>query len=507
MRNLISATLFVGVLGSSFLAAAQGGGPPPSLPDVPEPAENPITEPKRLLGKILFWDEQLSSTNTMSCGTCHIPAFGGADPRLGLHPGADEVFNTDDDIIGSPGVPRRDSNGDPVSDPLFGNARQVTGRAAQSYFASMFSDENFWDGRASSTFIDPEDEVTVVIAEGGGLESQAVGPILSSVEMAFEGRTWDDVRNKLAGAIPMLLASNLPPDLEAALDANPSYPELFNAAFGSSAITASRIGMAIASYERTLVADQTPWDLFNDGDNSALTANQQQGLDFLVQDTPCFNCHEPPLFSDDNFRNIGLRPSAEDLGRQEVSGQGQDAGEFKTPSLRNIGLRASLMHVGWVTDVQDAIDFYNAGTQNTGHVQFTADQDDIPGGGGGGGGGGGVDEINEINIPANMQDEIVDFLVNGLTDPRVAAEEFPFDRPTLLSEMTFSNEIHVDFDFDGMEDGSASKPYDTLDEAMIHVNVAGTLVIQPGSADAAMTLSFPVTITAASGTVTLGATP
>ena len=51
------------------------------LPPVPVPAENPITEPKRVLGKILFWDEQLSSDNSVACGTCHRPAWGGADAR------------------------------------------------------------------------------------------------------------------------------------------------------------------------------------------------------------------------------------------------------------------------------------------------------------------------------------------------------------------------------------------------------------------------------------------
>jgi hypothetical protein len=52
------------------------------LPPVPVPAENPITEPKRVLGKILFWDEQLSSDGTVACGTCHRPSAGGADPRM-----------------------------------------------------------------------------------------------------------------------------------------------------------------------------------------------------------------------------------------------------------------------------------------------------------------------------------------------------------------------------------------------------------------------------------------
>lgn len=72
-------------------AAAQVPPPPPpppqGIPPVPVPAENPITEAKRVLGKILYWDEQLSSDDTVACGTCHQPVFAGSDPRPAAHPG------------------------------------------------------------------------------------------------------------------------------------------------------------------------------------------------------------------------------------------------------------------------------------------------------------------------------------------------------------------------------------------------------------------------------------
>ena len=85
-------------------------GPTAALPPVPVPAENPITEEKRILGKMLFWDEQLSTDGTTACGSCHIPGVGGIDPRAALHPGRDGRFNTDDDITGSPGVVASDAN-------------------------------------------------------------------------------------------------------------------------------------------------------------------------------------------------------------------------------------------------------------------------------------------------------------------------------------------------------------------------------------------------------------
>ncbi len=124
--------LRVALIGSSALAlalaapaaSAQGGPPPPPpFPQVQAPAGNAITTAKALLGKALFWDEQLSSTRTTACGTCHIPSAGGSDPRalIGLtdHPGLDGVFGTDDDVTGSVGVIQSGADGRYVSEPDF----------------------------------------------------------------------------------------------------------------------------------------------------------------------------------------------------------------------------------------------------------------------------------------------------------------------------------------------------------------------------------------------------
>ncbi|MFT4570901.1 MAG: cytochrome c peroxidase [Planctomycetota bacterium] len=408
-------TILGTVLGTVEPVAAQ-------LPPVPVPDENPITESKRVLGKILFWDEQLSSDDSIACGTCHIPAAGGADPRQALHPGSDGQFATADDVVGSPGVVRRDENGVAIDDPTFGFEAQVTGRAAPNFFGALWASDLFWDGRADSTFTDPVGG-GVVIPSGGGLESQALGPVLSSVEMAHDNRDWDQVIDKLGLVAPLRLADDKPADVAAAIQVSPTYAALFTAAFGDAAITPVRIAFAIATYERTLVANETPWDRFMAGDNGALTRDQRNGWNaFNGNNTPCSNCHTPPLFTNNQFHNVGLRPADEDEGRRAVTGVAGDFGDMKTPSLRNVGLRVSLMHTGTITDVADALDFYT----RRGHRHFTDNQDTIPGNGG---------DYNDINIQGGARADIADFLVNGLTDPRVVAEEFPFDRPTLSSEI------------------------------------------------------------------------
>lgn len=401
----------------TLLAAGLAGLPAHAqltpLPSVPEPAENPLTAEKAVLGKILFWDQQLSTDNTVACGTCHSPADGGMDPVLAAHPGADGVFGNADDLNGSFGVARRDVSGLLISDPVFGFDVQVTGRAAPNFFGGLWGPESFWDGRAGDAFIDPLTG-SVAIATGGSLESQALGPILSDVEMAKEGRTWDDVVSRLEFAPPLGLATNWPADVVSAIAADGTYSELFEAAFGDSAITPVRMAFAIASYERTLVADQTPFDDFVAGDNAALSLVQQQGLQFFVT-SPCATCHALPTFSDNSYRTLGVRSPAEDDGRQSVTGNLADRGSFKVPTLRNLGLKPSFMHTGEFTTLPEVITFYQPGNQALENL----------------------DPLMPVPVPPLAVPSLIAFLDDGLTDPRVATETGVFARPTPVPEPGF----------------------------------------------------------------------
>ncbi|MAE64318.1 MAG: hypothetical protein CMJ18_08590 [Phycisphaeraceae bacterium] len=382
------------------------------LGPVPFPPENPFTEEKRVLGKVLFWEEQLSSDDTVACGTCHRPERGGADPQFGRNPGVDGNIGTPDDVFGSRGVIRSDVNKDYQPSADFGLSRQVTGRRAPDFTGAAYHDNIFWDGRATSEFTDPQTGL-VSIASGGALESQAVGPILADTEMAHEGRTWADVTTKLAEATPLKLASNVPPDMANALVANPTYPDLFQDAFGDPAITAERIAFAIATYERTLVPDLTPWDAFNAGNQNALSPPQQQGRNLFMGAGRCNQCHPPPLFSDGTFRNIGLRPINEDAGRQDVTGDPADRGKFKVPSLRNVALRSRFFHNGRQAGLSGAVEVYD----NSGGP-FNNNRDPV---------------LQGLNFNPNQRELIADFL-EALTDPRAELGTFPFDRPTLYTE-------------------------------------------------------------------------
>jgi len=408
------------------------------LSDIPivVPVENPLTNEKVLLGKILFWDEQLSSDNTVACGSCHLPSSGGADAKPLNHPGTDGIFNTEDDVMGSAGIRSYDVDMRAMMHPVFMGHRQVTHRATPSFINAGFADALFWDGRAGEQFDDPISG-EILINQDGALESQSLAPILNSVEMAKAGRTWDDVLAKLMVVLPLALASELPQDVTEAVNRAKNYPTLFAEAFGDEDISPARIAFALASYQRTLIADQTPWDKYIAGDESAMTTAQIAGWNMFNDNTLCGNCHTPPLFSDNKFYNIGLRPAGEDIGREQVTNNRGDWGRFKTPSLRNASLKSSLMHVGWITDVRDSIDFYNAvadeanGIANR-HHQFVENQSGIP-----------TDtpgrfaDYSNLSMASEheqMKNNVADFIANALTDPRVANESYPFDRPQLASE-------------------------------------------------------------------------
>ena len=396
--------------------ATQQGPVPPIEPPPLGPPANPMTATKAYLGKTLFWDEQLSSTMTVSCGTCHRGSTGGSDPRSitnvlnSTNAGFDNTFNTADDIVASPGVPLNNVDGTYSWSNIYGLRAQVTGRKTNSSINAAYSPILFWDGRATGTFRDPLTNA-IVINNGGALESQAVGPPVSDSEMAHAGRNWVDVANKVLNAKPLVLAANVPAPLQTWID-NRTYPELFQEAFGTPDVTPSRIAMAIATYERTLFSDQTPLDLANAG-ITPLTAAEQRGRNTFVQ-IECAVCHSGNLLSDNNFHYIGVRPTNEDTGRFQVTNNNANLGEFRTPSLRNVQLRGRFFHNGKFSTLEEVVSFYNRGGD------FNAPNKSP--------------DVRPRGLNAGQQADLATFLRRPLTDIRVTNELPPFDRPMLFTE-------------------------------------------------------------------------
>ncbi|MGE5766752.1 MAG: cytochrome-c peroxidase, partial [Bacteroidota bacterium] len=144
------------------------------------------------------------------------------------------------------------------------------------------------------------------------------------------------------------------------LKAIPGYRALFDEAFPGQGITPETIGMAIATYERTVVSSRAPFDRWIDGDETAISQEAQRGFVVFNNRAGCAACHSGWAFTDASFHDIGL-PS-DDLGRGELLPD-IDVMQyaFKTPGLRDIERRAPYMHDGSLETLEDVVDHYIAG--------------------------------------------------------------------------------------------------------------------------------------------------
>ncbi|HEY0460989.1 MAG TPA: cytochrome c peroxidase [Pyrinomonadaceae bacterium] len=380
------------------------------------PAGNPVTAAKAALGKALFWDEQLSSTYTVSCGTCHMANNGGSDPRTVVgnlrarNAGADSVLNTADDVFASPGVPSNNADGTYNWSSIYGFREQVTSRKSNSFINAAYAPLLFWDGRASGTFTDPISG-SVLLANGAALESQAAGPPVNGGEMAHANQNWSAVAAQISNAKPLALSPSIPSALNT-WSGGRNYAEIFQEVYGTPEVTPARIIMAIASYERTLYSDQTPFDAAV-SNITPLTAAENRGQTVFNQ-ANCNACHAGTLFTDNQFHYIGVRPQTEDTGRFQVTGNANNTGQFRTPGLRNVGLRAPYMHTGQFATLEEVVDFYNRGGD------FTGPNKDP--------------RVRPLGLSAQQRADLAAFLRRPLTDPRLATGTAPFDRPQLYSE-------------------------------------------------------------------------
>jgi cytochrome c peroxidase len=180
----------------------------------------------------------------------------------------------------------------------------------------------FWDGRAPT------------------LEAQVVVPMTNPDEM---GMTVDQVVEKLR-------------DIK-------GYAPLFAAAFGDGAITFDRIASAIASFERTIVSGNSPYDRYIAGDKSALTKQQKAGLNFFDGKGECAECHSGPNFTTEKFANIGegMDQANPDPGLEAITKKRGDFGKFKVPTLRDLAHRGPYMHDGHSRTLSDVLDLYAKG--------------------------------------------------------------------------------------------------------------------------------------------------
>lgn len=176
----------------------------------------------------------------------------------------------------------------------------------------------FWDGRAES------------------LEDQALGPIKSENEMNMSL----DKMLKVVKSIP-------------------GYRPLFEKAYPGEPIDEKTVAKAIATFERTLVSTEAPFDRWVAGDEHAISESAKRGFVLFNDKAQCSQCHSGWEFTDHSFHDIGTPD--EDAGRGKYLKLDSMQHAFKTPGLRNAERRAAYMHDGSETSLESVIDFYDQG--------------------------------------------------------------------------------------------------------------------------------------------------
>jgi len=145
------------------------------------------------------------------------------------------------------------------------------------------------------------------------------------------------------------------------------YVDAFAEAYPEEGLTRVTVGKAIASFERTIVSNNSPFDQWVKGDKQAMTKQQINGFKLFNDPSKanCVVCHNPPNFTDDGFHNIGLKEYGEanhNKGRgSKRSNVGLLDGAFKTPTLRDVELTAPYMHDGSLNTLRDVVAHYVRG--------------------------------------------------------------------------------------------------------------------------------------------------
>jgi cytochrome c peroxidase len=133
--------------------------------------------------------------------------------------------------------------------------------------------------------------------------------------------------------------------------------------FGDEKITLARVAEVIAAFERTIVPPLTAWDRFQQGETSALTAEQEQGRALFYGKAQCSTCHNGPDLGGDEFVNTGVpqHPTRPDVGRFAVTKRAADRHAFRVPGLRGLVATAPYMHNGVFATLEEVVEHYDRG--------------------------------------------------------------------------------------------------------------------------------------------------
>ncbi len=263
------------------------------------PLNPQVTDHGATLGRVLFYDTKLSLNNSVACASCHKQEFAFADPTAGSK----------------------------------GFESKVTPRNSMAIVNVALNRNLFWDSRVQSA------------------KELTLKPVQNHIEMGMEDLSV--LVNKLAKS--------------------DYYPLLFNKAYGSTQITEERISDALAQFLCSMVSVDSRFDALQEGDATALNDLEKMGMNvFFSPSTKCSSCHSGNNFmaddrpggtyGDPDFGFGGGPKGTANNGLDlNTTDNGLRNGQFRIPSLRNIGLTGPYMHDGRFKTLEEVVEFYNSG--------------------------------------------------------------------------------------------------------------------------------------------------
>ncbi len=254
------------------------------------------------------------------------------------------------------------SNGEQFATGVKG---QKGGRNSPTVLNAAYQKFQFWDGRAAT------------------LEDQALGPIANPIEMSM---TLPEMTLKVSGI--------------------GGYRKQFQKVFGVDKITPAEVAKAIASYERTILSGNSPYDHFKQGEVEAMSESARSGMKLFFGKANCGSCHAGPNFTDNAFHNIGVgmdQPNP-DVGREAISKLEGDRGAFKTPTVRDIAHSGPYMHDGSMKTLAEVVEHYNKGGTPNPWLD---------------------EELFPLKLTAEEKADLVKFMEEGLTSPPTKEHDAP----------------------------------------------------------------------------------
>lgn len=197
--------------------------------------------------------------------------------------------------------------------------------------------------------------------KGMALRSPTLIDVAFTETLGWDGK-FKDLESVAFGPITNPMNMNLTEaELITRLSAIPAYVEAFTRAFGDGAVTRPRIELALATFERGILAGQSPFDRWIMGDKSAISVEAKRGFQIFNGKAHCSACHSGPSFTDGSFHDIGTAEK-DDIGRGRLFPTSEKLRyAFKTPTLRDVARRAPYMHNGSVTTLAEVIELYDRG--------------------------------------------------------------------------------------------------------------------------------------------------